>query len=64
MHQPNLTIAHNGCKKWVQRVGLDAMQLNLAPEFAAQHLRGIYLRVIEEGVVSVGDEVRVIRRGS
>lgn len=56
-------VAHNGCKKWVQRVGLDAMQLNLAPEFAHNRLRGIYLRVVETGLVRVGDEVHVLRRG-
>ena len=55
--------AHNGCKKWVQRFGLAPMRLNLAPHFADRHLRGIYLRVIEAGVVRVGDEVRVVRRG-
>jgi hypothetical protein len=55
-------IAHNGCKKWVQRFGLDAMQLNLAPEYKARHLRGIYLRVIQSGEVRVGDAVTVLRR--
>ncbi len=54
-------MAHNGCKKWVQRFGLDAMQLNMAPEFAGIHLRGIYLRVTKDGEISVGDTVHVIR---
>lgn len=54
--------AHNGCKKWVARFGRAAMELNLAPEMRAQHLRGIYLRVIEPGTVRVGDEIRVISR--
>lgn len=56
--------AHNGCKKWVQRFGLAAMRLNLSPEMADWRLRGIYLRVIEEGVVRVGDEARVVHRKS
>lgn len=54
--------AHNGCKKWVQRFGLDAMQLNMTPEFQALHLRGIYLRVIEEGLLTVGDAAVVVSR--
>jgi MOSC domain-containing protein YiiM len=51
--------AHNGCKKWVQRFGLDAMQLNLAPAYRQLHLRGIYLEVIEAGRVHLGDPVVV-----
>jgi len=54
--------AHNGCKKWVQRFGLDAMQLNLAPEYRALHLRGIYLRVIEDGRARCGARVTVVSR--
>jgi hypothetical protein len=56
-------VAHNGCKKWVQRFGLCPMQLNLHPDYRALHLRGIYLRVVEEGRVRVGDRVRVVSRG-
>lgn len=55
--------AHNGCKKWVQRFGLDAMQLNLAPAYRSLHVRGIYLRVLEDGVVRRGDAVTVLSRG-
>lgn len=54
--------AHNGCKKWVQRFGLDAMQLNLAPAYRDLHLRGIYLQVLEAGLVRVGDAVVVVTR--
>lgn len=55
--------AHNGCKKWVQRFGLDAMQLNMSATYRPRHLRGIYLRVIEAGLVRVGDIVEVLERG-
>lgn len=55
--------AHNGCKKWVQRFGLAPMQLNLAPSHRDRRLRGIYLRVVVDGVVRVGDAVRVLSRG-
>ena len=55
--------AHNGCKKWVQRFGLDVMQLSMEPEMRAMHLRGIYLQVVKTGIVRVGDEVIVVSRG-
>lgn len=57
-------VPHNGCKKWVQRFGLCPMQLNLHPDYRALHLRGIYLSVVEEGRVRVGDRVRVLSRGA
>ncbi len=56
-------MAHDGCKKWVQRFGLSPMQLNLDPAFRAQRLRGLYLRVVEPGRVRVGDAAVVVRRG-
>jgi MOSC domain-containing protein len=56
-------VAHNGCKKWVQRFGLYPMQLNLDPAYRALHLRGIYLRVLEDGDVRLGDPVVVLSRG-
>lgn len=54
--------AHNGCKKWAQRFGLAPLKLNLAPEFRARHLRGIYLQVVQSGLVRVGDAVVVLQR--
>jgi len=57
-------VAHNGCKKWVQRFGLAAMRLNMAPHFRSRHLRGIYLQVVEAGECAVGDEVVVLSRGA
>jgi hypothetical protein len=56
--------AHNGCKKWVQRFGLDAMQLNLDPAFRPMRIRGMYFRVVQDGVARVGDAVRVLERGT
>ena len=55
--------AHNGCKKWVQRFGLDVMQMSMDAAHRAMHLRGIYLQVIEAGTVRVGDAVVVVSRG-
>ena len=54
-------VAHDGCK-WVQRFGLCPMQLNLDPSYRAQRLRGLYLRVKEEGRVRVGDAAIVVSR--
>jgi hypothetical protein len=56
--------AHNGCKKWVQRFGLAAMQLNLAPAHRSLHVRGIYFRVVEDGRVRLGDPAVVVRRAA
>lgn len=57
-------VAHNGCKKWVQRFGLAAMRLNMAPAYRPMHLRGIYLRVLEDGECAIGDPVVVVSRAS
>jgi hypothetical protein len=55
-------VEHNGCKKWVQRFGLAPMQLNLDPAYRDLRLRGIYLKVKQEGEVAVGDVVSVLQR--
>jgi MOSC domain-containing protein YiiM len=55
-------VAHNGCKKWVQRFGLSPMQMNLDPAFRPLHLRGIYLRVVQDGRVRLGDSAVVLER--
>jgi MOSC domain-containing protein YiiM len=54
---------HNGCIKYRQRFGKDALRLSAHPEYRDQRLRGIYVRVIEEGEVAVGNAVEVLRRG-
>ena len=56
--------AHNGCKKWAQRFGLAPMRHNMAPAFKSMHLRGIYLRVVEDGECAVGIRVVVLSRGA
>jgi len=55
-------VPHNGCRKWVQRFGLPAMQLNMAMVGRGEHLRGIYLQVVEPGTVRVGDAVVLLER--
>ena len=54
---------HNGCSKFRARFGLDAVRFVSDPQIRGLNLRGIYMRVIEDGKVAVGDPVRVIQRG-
>jgi MOSC domain-containing protein YiiM len=51
-------LPHTGCKKFVQRFGLDAMLFVNSPEGRALRLRGANARVVEPGLVRPGDEVR------
>ena len=48
---------HNGCKKFTQRFGKDAVKFVNSPDGKRHHLRGIYAKVVQSGVVRVGDEV-------
>ena len=54
--------AHNGCRKFMSRFGAEALRFISAPERRALRMRGIYLRVIEDGEVAVGDSVEVVAR--
>jgi MOSC domain-containing protein YiiM len=49
---------HTGCKKFVQRFGMDAMLFVNSPEGRALRLRGMNARVVEPGVVRPGDGIR------
>ena len=51
---------HTGCNKFVARFGLDAMKWVNSPEGRALNLRGIYARVVRDGVVRTGDSVVAI----
>ena len=50
-------VAHNGCKKFVQRFGADAVKFVNSELGKALHLRGIYAKVVQSGVVRVGDVI-------
>jgi MOSC domain-containing protein YiiM len=54
---------HNGCRKFRARFGEDALRFVSAPATRHRNLRGIYLCVVEEGEVRVGDGVEVVGRG-
>ncbi len=49
---------HTGCKKFVGHFGLEAMEFVNSPVGRELHLRGINARVIQPGLIHVGDVVR------
>lgn len=51
-------VAHNGCKKFAERFGADAVKFVNSEIGKKLHLRGIYARVVQAGIVSVGDVIR------
>lgn len=54
--------AHNGCRKFRARFGLEALRFVSDPQRRHRNLRGIYMRVLEPGEIAVGDPVEVISR--
>jgi len=55
---------HKGCAKYQARFGADALRLISRPDLRWRNLRGIYLRVLSDGEVRVGDVTRVVTRRS
>lgn len=53
-------IPHNGCKKFTERFGIDAVKFVNSPIGKELHLRGINAKVIQAGTISVGDLVEKI----
>jgi hypothetical protein len=51
---------HTGCKKFVARFGLEAMQFVNSPVGRQLNLRGINAKVVQPGVVRLGDVARKI----
>jgi hypothetical protein len=52
---------HTGCKKFVERFGADALKFVNSPLGRQLHLRGINARVVQPGVIRVGDLVRKVQ---
>jgi hypothetical protein len=51
---------HTGCKKFVSRFGVDAMKFVNSPLGRQLNLRGINTRVVEPGIIRVGDVAKKI----
>jgi hypothetical protein len=51
-------VPHNGCKKFVERFGLDAMKFVNSSVGKQLHLRGINAKVIQPGTIRAGDVVK------
>ena len=51
-------IPHNGCKKFALRYGQAALDFVNSPLGKQLHLRGIYARVIQDGVIRTGDSIK------
>lgn len=54
---------HTGCKKFANRFGWEALRFVNSPAGRPLRLRGVYARVIQAGVVRVGDEIRKLGDG-
>jgi MOSC domain-containing protein YiiM len=50
-----------GCRKFVERFGIEAMKFVNGPLGRTLRLRGLNARVVTPGVVTVGDEIVVLR---
>jgi len=46
---------HTGCKKFMARYGEEAMKFVNSPQGKQLHLRGINARIVQPGVIRVGD---------
>jgi hypothetical protein len=53
-------VPHLGCQKFLARFGPDAMQFVNSPLGRQLHLRGINAKVIQPGVIRVGDVARKV----
>jgi MOSC domain-containing protein YiiM len=51
---------HTGCKKFSSRFGLDALKFVNSPTGKQLHLRGINARVVQPGLIRVGDLAKKI----
>lgn len=53
---------HNGCAKFHERFGDDALRFVQAPATRRCNLRGIFWKVIEGGMVRTGDVIALVNR--
>jgi hypothetical protein len=50
-------VPHKGCRKFAAHYGVDATHFVNSRDGLRLHLRGIYARIVERGVVAVGDTI-------
>jgi hypothetical protein len=53
---------HDGCRKFRERFGADALRFVQAKPTRDRNFRGVYWRIVEPGVARVGDAIRVVAR--
>jgi len=51
------SVPHNGCAKYKQRFGSDALAYVNSPRGKELHLRGIYAKVVRDGIIRSGDTI-------
>ncbi len=52
---------HTPCHLFEKRFGQEALSITADPNLASSRLRGLFLKVLEEGRIQVGDSIEVIR---
>lgn len=57
-------VPHTGCRKFSARFGVEAMKFVNSPEGKRLHLRGINTKIVQSGVIQVGDIVKKINNGT
>jgi hypothetical protein len=50
---------HTGCKKFAERFGVQSVEFMSLPENKEMQLRGINTKVVQPGIIRVGDAVRI-----
>ena len=56
-HLEITAVPHNGCAKFAARFGVEATRFVNSREGKRLHLRGIYARIVQPGLITVGDLV-------
>ncbi|HEY9421271.1 MAG TPA: MOSC domain-containing protein [Thermoanaerobaculia bacterium] len=54
---------HTGCRKFVERFGMDAMKFVSSPLGKQLHLRGINAKVVQPGIIRLDEVVRKVNTG-
>jgi hypothetical protein len=57
-------VPHTGCKKFSARFGVAALKFVNSPEGKRLHLRGINTKIVQPGVIQVGDVVKKLSNGT